>query len=171
LRPGQRIRIVRTSKPKSNSKKLFLAAVPGFFGLMGLSQLHQGKRAKGFAFFIAGLVASFVSSWYVLIPARFEALLTKGAFLPPYALSFLSSTNLSASLASKLSVDMIGVVMALWALQTFDAMDAFISRRTVAVISTAVSQKVTVPMPAVRRAIAAAPTQSFASSAERKPVN
>ncbi|MDG6925907.1 MAG: hypothetical protein JRN09_05090 [Nitrososphaerota archaeon] len=153
----------------SNPKKLMLAAIPGFFGLMGLSQLYQGKRTKGLAFFIGGVLASFLSSWYIIIPSRFEALATKGAMLSPYAISFFSSMNINASLAGKLSVDLMGVVVALWGLQLFDAMGPFISKQTVAVITSAVGQKVTVPLPTVRRAIAAAPNPTFSATAEHKP--
>jgi hypothetical protein len=170
VQPGQTVRVVRTSpRQLSSSKKLLLAAIPGFFGLMGLSQLYQGKRTRGLAFFFGGVLASFLSSWYIIIPARFEALAMKGVMLSPYALSFFSSMDINASLAGKLSVDLMGVVVALWGLQLFDAMGPFISKQTVAVITSAVGQKVAVPMPTVRRAIAAAPNPSFSVAAERKP--
>ena len=167
VQPGQTVRVVRTStKPLSNNKKLLLAAVPGFFGVMGLSQFYQGKKMKGLAFFVSGIVASFVSSWYIIIQSRLEALTSHSAQLSPYALSFLSSLDMNASLASKLSVDLMGVVAALWGLQLFDAMGPFISRQTVAILTTAVGQKVPVPMPTVRRAISPAPKQPFAESSK-----
>ena len=56
--------------------------------------------------------------------------------------------------------------MALYGLQLFDAMGPFISKQKAAVITTAVSQKVAVPMPIARRAIVGAPTQTFAVTAQ-----
>ena len=96
--PGQNMRVVKEStKPTSRTKKLLLAAVPGFFGLMGLSQLYQGKTFKGLAFFMGGMVASFISSWYIIVPAVLESVVMRSKSLPPYALSFLSSSPVTAA--------------------------------------------------------------------------
>ena len=126
-KPVQVVRIRRSQARKQASamKRLLIAAVPGFFGLMGLSQVYQGRKATGFAFFLAGAIASFLSSWYIIILSRIDAALTHGAFLPAYALSIISSLNVSSPLASKLSIDMLGVVAVLWAVQLFDAMGPF----------------------------------------------
>jgi hypothetical protein len=126
-KPVQVVRIRRSQARKQASamKRLLIAAVPGFFGLMGLSQVYQGRKATGFAFFLAGAIASFLSSWYIIILSRIDAALTHGAILPAYALSLISSLNVSSPLASKLSVDMLGVVAVLWAVQLFDAMGPF----------------------------------------------
>lgn len=168
--PGQNVRVVKEStKPMSRTRKLLLAAVPGFFGLMGLSQLYQGKTFKGLTFFMAGMVASFISSWYIIVPAVLESVVMRSKSLPPYALSFLSSSPVTTALASKLSFDLMGVVVALYGLQLFDAMGPFISKQKAAVITTAVSQKVAVPMPIARRAIVGAPTQTFAAPAQKTP--
>jgi hypothetical protein len=148
-------------------KKLLLAAIPGFFGIMGLSQLYQGKKMKGAAFLVGGLVASFVSSWYMIIPARIESLLTHGTNLPPYALSFLSSLAINPSLASKLSVDLMGVVAVVWALQLFDAMGPFFTKQSmIGIASSSQGPRVPLPLPSpsVRRAITPAPSPTFKAS-------
>lgn len=174
---GKMVQLIRFNKtePKgpSNLRKLLLAAIPGFFGVMGLSQLYQGKKVKGAAFLAGGLVASFVSSWYTIIPARLQGLFTHGAPQPAYALSFLSSLNINASLASKLSVDLMGVVAVVWALQLFDAMGPFFTKQNIVSVAATASSKAPIPLPlpapAVRRAITPTPNPSFMAS-ESKPV-
>lgn len=158
VRPGETIRVVRTSpRPVNNVLKFVLAAVPSFFGIMGLSQLYQGKTGRGLLFFMSGAIASVISSWYVIMPARLIAFVTHGTILPAYALSFLSSTDVSSTLASRISIDLMGIVAAIWALQLFDAMGPFIGKQTVAIISTTVAPKIPVALPAPRQAVARAP--------------
>jgi len=171
---GKPVQVVRFRRPVSQSapgpkkqasgaKKLSLAAIPGFFGLMGLSQLYQGRKATGLLFMGAGAFASFLSSWYIILLARIDAGFTHGVMLPAYALSFLSSTGLSASLASKLSIDLLGVVAVLWALQLFDAMGPFVRQPKISDMTVASGPKVTIPLPGVRRAIVSAPSPPFKS--------
>jgi TM2 domain-containing membrane protein YozV len=163
-----RFRKAAAKKPASAGRKLLLAALPGFFGLMGLSQLYQGRRRTGLTFFISGAVLSFVSSWYILIGARVAALISHGSLLPAYAISLLSSTSMNASLASKLSMDLLGVVAILWGLQLFDAMGAFVSRQTIATLSSAAEKRAPLRVPALRRAITSAPKQPFQTAPENK---
>ncbi len=117
---------------------------------MGLGQLYQGKKLRGFAFCFAGALTSFLSSWYIIVPARLEALASGSHFSSPYMLSFLSSTGMNASLASKLSVDLMGVVLVLWAIQLFDAMGPLAKNQTTSLVSS-VGQNISVPRPMIGR--------------------
>ena len=166
----QMVRIRRSQLKKSVSvgKKLLFAAVPGFFGLMGLSQIYQGRKVTGFAFFLSGAIVSFLSSWFLIIPSRIDAALTHGTFLPAYSLSLFSSLNVSASLASKLSMDLLGLVAVLWAVQLFDAMGPFVGRQTMETLTASNGRKVSVSFPGIRRAIVSAPSTPFKSSSESK---
>ncbi len=169
-KPVQMVRIRRSQlqKQSSTAKKLLFAAVPGFFGLMGLSQVYQGRKLSGLLFFLTGAIVSFLSSWYIIIPSRIDAALTHGSFLPAYALSLLSSTGMSASLASKLSMDLLGVVAVIWAVQLFDAMGPFFGRPSMATVTSASGSKISIPFPTLRRAIVSAPNTPFRSSSEVK---
>lgn len=173
---GKMVQLIRFNKfePKgpTNLKRLLLAAIPGFFGVMGLSQIYQGKKVKGAIFFAAGLIASFVSSWYLIVPARVDALFTHAAIQSPYSISFLSSLNIDPSLASKLSVDLLGVVAVVWALQLFDAMGPFFSKESIVSMAPTTVTKMPLPLPlpspGARRAITPATIQNF-NRAEAKP--
>lgn len=108
-------------------KKAVLAAVPGFFGLMGLSQLYQGRKAVGSAFLFSGILLSFLSAWYSIILGRLDSLLFKGQQLTPYALSYLSSIGGNASFGSKVAMDLLGVMVAIWGLSVYDALGSVFS--------------------------------------------
>jgi hypothetical protein len=142
------------------ARKVVLAAVPGFFGLMGLGQLYEGKQTRGLGFLIAGIAASFLSSWYIILPARIDAFLFGGTLLPAYALSFLAPVLGTGALASRLSIDLLGVVMVLWALQLVDAMGTFSARHISTVVNSAGKQDVSVPTTGTNRAFGASPTLS-----------
>jgi len=109
------------AKHLSTRRKLLLAAVPGFLGVMGISQFYQERRIAGALFLLSGAIVSFLSSWYLIILARVDALVTHGTILSAYSLSFLSSAGLDPTFADKLSADLLGVVALLWAFQLFDA--------------------------------------------------
>jgi hypothetical protein len=116
---------------------MILAAIPGFFGLMGLGQLYEGKRTRGLAFLFAGIAVSFLSSWYIILPSRIDAFLFGGTLPSAYALSFLAPIFGTSQLAGRLSLDLLGVVMVLWGLQLFDAMGPIFARKQAAIATVA----------------------------------
>ena len=103
-------------------KKTFLAAVPGFFGLMGLSQLYQGRKLVGFSFLASGALISFLSSWYIILFGRIGSFVFKGAQPSAYALTFLSSVGGNAEVGSKIAMDLLGLLIVVWGLSVYDAL-------------------------------------------------
>ncbi len=90
-----------------------LAAIPSFFGLMGLAQLRQGRWSRGVAFLVEGLALGAVSSWYMILPSRIG--------------EFLSGQKIQAvtSLAWTSSAPVVGILLAaflfVWIIQLTDA--------------------------------------------------
>jgi len=123
-------------KSVGNGKWLILAVLPSFFGLMGLGQLYQGKKTKGLAFLVAGIVASILSSWYLLLPNRIDSFLFGGTLTSSYSLSLILPMFGSNAFAGRLSLDMLGVVVVIWGLQLFDAMGPIFNSSAAAAIAT-----------------------------------
>jgi hypothetical protein len=138
-----------TGASSSVWRRSFLAAVPGFFGLMGLSQISQGRKLVGFSFLASGALLSFLSSWYLIILGRLDAFFFKGAQLSPYALSYLSSVGGNSAVGSKLAFDLLGVLVVVWGLSVYDALGSvFTARRSAsatALQGQGTSQKVSMP--------------------------
>jgi hypothetical protein len=134
------------SQPRNVSsiwKKVFLATVPSFFGLMGLSQLYQGRKLMGFSFLVSGAIISFVSSWYIILLGRIDSFLFNGNQLSAYALSFLSSFGGNTSFGNKLTLDLLGLLMVVWGLQMFDALGSVFTSRNAAVANSLQGQGAT----------------------------
>ena len=149
---------------------MLLAALPGFFGVMGLSQLYQGKKVLGTTFLLSGAVLAFLSSWYIILPSRIDVFLLKGQFLSPYALSFLSSTSVSAGLGSKLAIDLLGLLMVVWGVQLFDAVGSFFGTSP-AVMVTAAAPRQGLPLraPEIPMAQVVTRSTSVASTVRAQP--
>jgi len=108
-------------RPSPSVKKLLLAAIPGFFGLMGLGQLYEKRRSRGMFFLVAGALISFFSSWYTILPERLASFLTGSAALPPYALSWMSYFTGYSAVAGEASIVLLAMVPAMWAFQVYDS--------------------------------------------------
>jgi hypothetical protein len=118
--------IGRSLQPSPSVKKLLLAAVPGFFGVMGLGQIFAKRRSRGMLFLVAGALISFFSSWYTILPERIASLLTGGAALPPYALSWMSYFTGYSAVAGEASMILLALVPAVWALQLYDSISPIV---------------------------------------------
>jgi hypothetical protein len=101
-------------------RRILLAAIPGFFGLMGLSQLREKKKAKGLLFLVAGIVSSILSSWYLLIPQRISELAFGSSFAASTSLFWLSRIS-GPIMGSEVSMLMLASVLMIWVFQVFDA--------------------------------------------------
>jgi hypothetical protein len=105
---------------------LLLAAIPGFFGLMGLGQIYEKRRTRGMFFLIAGAILSFLSSWYTILPERVATFLTGSAVLPPYALSWMSYFTGYNAVAGEASMVLLAFVPAMWAFQVYDSVSPIV---------------------------------------------
>jgi hypothetical protein len=90
-------------------KKVALAVIPGFFGVMGLGQLVERRFARAAVYFLAGFEVSLFSSWYNFCFDKIMLILRGQPF---GTLNFVSDVyTLSAFL----------IIMGVWGLQVFDA--------------------------------------------------
>jgi hypothetical protein len=111
----------KSFRPSHSVKRMLLATVPGFFGIMGLGQFYEKRRTEGAVFMAAGAMLSFLSSWYTILPERIYALLSGGTALPPYALSWMSHFTGYNIVASEFSLILLALVPAMWAFQVYDS--------------------------------------------------
>ena len=118
--------IGRSLRPSPSIKRLLLAAVPGFFGVMGLGQIFEKRRSRGLLFLLAGALISFFSSWYTILPERIASFVTGGAALPPYALSWMSYFTGYSAVAGEASMILLALVPAVWALQLYDSISPIV---------------------------------------------
>jgi len=101
---------------------LIVAAVPGFFGLMGLAQLREGRWSRGAVFLAAGLGLGTASSWFYILPERIGELVSAKPMPTAASLSLLPGISSSGSLGATLIVALLGAFLVLWILQLYDAM-------------------------------------------------
>jgi hypothetical protein len=128
-------------------KKALLAAVPGFFGFMGLSQLFQGRKLVGLSFLASGALISFLSSWYIILIGRIASFLFNGQQLSAYDLSLLSSVGGNPEVGSKLVMDLLGVLIVVWGLSVFDAIGSVFATKRAAEASSLQEQSVSGTVP------------------------
>jgi hypothetical protein len=95
-----------------------LAAIPGFFGLMGLAQFKEGNKSRGLGFLGAGLALGALSSWYFILPERLGEFLGGNPIMPVASLSWLSAVGSSANW---LVAALLGAFLLLWVVQLYDA--------------------------------------------------
>jgi hypothetical protein len=111
----------KSFRPSHSLKRLLLATVPGFFGIMGLGQFYEKRRTEGVVFMAAGAMISFLSSWYTILPERIYGLVSGGTPVPPYALSWMSHFTGYNIVASEFSLILLALVPAMWAFQVYDS--------------------------------------------------
>ena len=98
-----------------------LAAIPGFFGLMGLARTEGGRRSRGLAFLVLGVALGAISSWYLILSARIGELVS-GQSMPGWmSLSWLSSMTGTGSSAELIVISLLSAFLVLWVLQLYDA--------------------------------------------------
>jgi hypothetical protein len=95
-----------------------LAAIPGFFGLMGLAQFKEGNKSRGLGFLGAGLALGALSSWYFILPERLGEFLGGKQVMPVASLSWLSAIGSSADW---LVAALLAAFLLLWVVQLYDA--------------------------------------------------
>ncbi|MGA2666440.1 MAG: hypothetical protein ABSF83_16000 [Nitrososphaerales archaeon] len=101
---------------------LLIAALPGFFGLMGLAQLREGRWSRGAVFLAAGLGLGTASSWFYILPERIGELFSAKPMPTAASLSLWPGISSSGSLGATLVVALLGAFLVLWVLQLYDAM-------------------------------------------------
>jgi hypothetical protein len=102
-----------------------LAAVPGFLGLMGLAQLREGRRSRGLAFLVVGLVLGVLSSWYLILSARIGEFVSGQSMPKVTTLSWLSSVSGNGAAGDWIVISLLGAFFVLWVLQLSDAVRNF----------------------------------------------
>jgi len=69
-------------KPKSQSTRILLTIIPGFFGLLGLGMIYDDtKNMLGYKFLIAGLILFIVGNVLILTPGFLTTVLGIGPMI------------------------------------------------------------------------------------------
>ena len=113
---GPRFRLSRAAW-----EDLALATIPAFFGLMGLSQLKEGRRSRGISFLIAGLALGALSSWFLILPSRIGEFFSSQPMPAVATLSWLSSSFGGSTASSWVIGSLLVAFLLVWVLQLTDA--------------------------------------------------
>ncbi len=115
---------------RASVEDVALAAIPAFFGLMGLAQLREGRWSKGGSFLAIGMMLGALSSWYLILPTRIGEFFSKQSMPAVTSLSWVPSAVGSGAVDTWVVGGLLGAFFILWLFQLSDTM-RYISRPTV----------------------------------------
>jgi hypothetical protein len=101
-------------------RDLILAAVPAFFGLMGLAQLREGRWSRGVAFLVSGLVLGGLSSWVLILPSRIGEFFSSQPMPSVTSFSWLYSSLGGSATSSWVISVVLGGFLLVWIVQLLD---------------------------------------------------